>query len=194
MFPPDFTGPVLKTATARCAAESIANLAPARRAVVQAGGCSGLWPLVLAMHFERVYTFEPAPTNFECLRMNIADTPTISAFAGALGATSRYVGMTRPKPKAGLWRVEGEGDIPMVALDHFLGDVAVDAIVLDVEGSEVSALQGAVRLIDAYRPLLWFEAIHNTDALEAFVAAHGYTRPARGMGGDCYSVHTSRVH
>jgi FkbM family methyltransferase len=185
MFPKE------KTVTAHVAAKAIADLAPARRTVVQAGGCSGLWPLALAHYFEKVYTFEPEPVNFKCLQVNVSDARNISAFGYALGETRKSVGMTRPKAGAGLWRVDGDGDVDMVPLDGFLGDVLVDAIVLDVEGHEVQAMKGAERLIAAHRPLLWFEYTNNTEAIEEFVMARGYTLPVRGIGGDCYSIHGS---
>jgi FkbM family methyltransferase len=191
IYPPDFTFPKEKTVTAEVAAHTIATMASDHRVVVQAGGCSGLWPLALAKHFKQVYTFEPATINFKCLKANVASVGNIAAFPCALGDKRQGVGLTRPKVGAGLWRVDGDGDVPMVPLDDILGDVVVDAIVLDVEGSEVQALRGAERLITAHRPLLWFENIHNTQAIEAFVMAHGYTVPARGVGGDCYSIHTS---
>lgn len=192
IYPPDFTNPVAKLETAQYAAECIAGLASARRAVVQAGGCAGLWPLALSTYFEHVYTFEPEPNNFRCLVANVASATNISAFEYALGETHACVGMTRPKAQAGLWRVNGDGEIPMVALDDVLGDAVIDALVLDVEGSEVQALRGADRLIVTHRPLLWFEFLSNASAIEAFLASHGYTRPARGAGGDHYSVHLSQ--
>ncbi len=194
IYPPEFRHPAAKAQTAQYAAACIAGLAPGRGAVVQAGGCSGLWPLALSQYFARVYTFEPEPVNFACLRANVAAAPNVSAFAGALGAASGYVGMTRPKAGAGVWRVEGDGEIPMVALDGFLSDVPVDALVLDVEGSEVPALVGARRLIAAYRPLVWLECLQHTAAIAGFLAAHGYTQPQRGIAGDYYSIHASRMH
>lgn len=192
-YPPDFTHPLQKTLVAHQAAASIAGLAPAHRAVVQAGGCSGLWPLALAAHFAQVVTFEPEPANFACLRANVASAPNVSAFDYAIGDTRGMVGVTRPKAQAGLWRVDGEGEIPMVTLDEFVGDLPVDAIVLDVEGHEVLALRGAERLIETHRPLLWFEYLNHRSAINDFLAAHDYTPPAHALGGDCYSVHVSRV-
>src|SRR5688500_14954207 len=147
-FPPDFTVPKQKQVTAQVAAHAIANLALERRAVVQAGGCSGLWPVALAHYFDRVYTFEPAPENFRYLRANVAALPNVVACACALGETHKRVGLTRPKPRAGLWRVDGDGEIQMVPLDAVLGEAPIDALVLDVEGAEVLALQGAARVID----------------------------------------------
>ena len=192
-YPPDFTCPVRKAAVADAAATCIAGLAADHRAVVQAGGCSGLWPLALASRFAHVYTFEPAPSNFQYLAANVAGVPNVTAFPFALGATAHSVGLTRPKPKAGLWRVDGDGAVPMRALDAVL-DVPIDALVLDVEGSEVPALAGAARLIATHRPLLWLEGLEHADAIASWLAAHDYAPLAHGMGGDGYSVHTSRIH
>lgn len=192
-YPPDFTNVAHKVTTAEQAALCIAGLAADRRAVVQAGGCSGLWPLALSTHFEHVYTFEPEPVNFQYLQANIEVARNISACQAALGDAHRRVRLSRPKAQAGLWRVDGDGDIPMMPLDGVIGDEPIDAIVLDVEGSEVQALRGAARVIDTHRPLLWFEFLHNTVEIEAFLVEHGYARPVRALDGDQYSVHASRV-
>ena len=193
-FPPDFTFPQAKAATAYVAAKVISALTPERRTVVQAGGCVGLWPLALSKYFQTVYTFEPAQTNFECLEANIASQGNIWAFRAALGATRKQVGLTRHKTQAGLWRVDGEGDIQMETLDGVLRDEPIDALVLDVEGSELPAWWGAERLIDTYHPLLWFEYLQNTPAIEAFMRDHGYAPPMCGIGNDYYSIHASRMH
>lgn len=189
VWPPDFKNWMGKTEIAESAANMIARLCPQRRVVVQAGGCSGLWPLTLAQHFGHVYTFEPAATNFTCLQQNIAGVPNISAFNHALSDTRRLVEMTRTKPRAGMWEVGGPGDTLAVTLDDFLGDIAVDALVLDVEGSELPAWRGAEQMITKHRPLLWFEFNRNVPAIEAWLADHGYTRPRRSIGRDSYSTY-----
>ena len=101
--------------------------------------------------------------------------------------------MTRPRAQAGLWCIDGDGEIPMVALDDVIGDAPVDAIVLDVEGSEWPALQGASRLIATHRPLIWWEGLQHAAAIELWLCGQGYRRPERGLGADVYSVHASRV-
>lgn len=186
--PPDFTFLAEKTELAEYAASCIAHLAHASGAVVQAGGCAGLWPVALSPYFDRVYTFEPEPTNFSCLQRNIAARPNITAARVALGDREQSVSLSRPKAQAGLWQVSGEGDIPMVRLDDVI-EGPIDALVLDVEGYEVQALRGAERVITTHQPLLWFEFLQHTAEIEAFLAAHGYGRPIQGLGGDCYSVH-----
>lgn len=193
VWPSDFKNSAGKEIVAEAAALKIVSLCPQRRVVIQAGGCSGLWPLTLAKHFGQVYTFEPAQSNFKCLWHNIAGTPNISAFDLALSDARRMVGLVREKPRAGMWHVVGEGDIQAVTLDEFLPDVAPDAIVLDVEGSEPAAWRGAERLITTHRPLLWFEFNRNQDVLRSWLAEHGYTPPKPGVGRDWYSVHASRT-
>ena len=193
VWPPDFKNWAGKSAVAEAAADRIVSLCPHTRVVVQAGGCSGLWPITLAQHFEHVYTFEPAVTNFDCLQQNIAGISNISAFNHALSDTRRLVGLTRTKVRAGMWQVNGPGDILAVTLDDFLGDIAVDALVLDVEGSELAAWRGAERLIATCRPVLWYEFNRNEGALESWLAEHEYTRPQAGIGRDRFSVPKERV-
>ena len=176
-LPPDFTFAPHKIATAKIAAGIIATLSgmERRRNVVQAGGCSGMWPLALSKHFGHVYTFEAEPTNFKCLHANIEGVENISAFDCALSDTRQLVGLSRPKPRAGLWRVDGPGEILAVTLDDFLGDIEVDALGLDVEGSELSVLRGAERMITKHRPLLWLEMTTNVPAVDAWLVEHGYS-------------------
>jgi FkbM family methyltransferase len=187
IYPPDFTYPAQKAATAQLIAACVAGLAPKRRVVVQAGGCSGLWPMALAHHFETVYTFEPEPANFAALAQNCRGLANVHATRAALSDRVGTAGLTRPKVQAGLWRLEGEGDVPLLPLDS-LGLSRVDALVLDVEGHEVQALRGAERVIAAHRPLLWFEYLHHAAAIDEFLAERGYTAPAHGIGGDWYST------
>ena len=189
-WPADLTNRKGKRLIAEWAAARIAQLSPQRRVVVQAGGCSGLWPVALAQHFERVYTFEPAPHNFECLRQNIARVPNIKAFNCALGDRPRRAALAREKPQAGMWEVtEAHGDTSVVRLDDVLGGSVIDALVLDVEGSELAAWTGAERLVVLHRPLMWFEFNRNVAALDAWLVERGYSRPKAGIGRDWFSVY-----
>jgi len=192
-YPPDFKHPEAKARVAMITAKVIAVLAPGRRTVVQAGGCSGLWPLALAQHFRRVITYEPEPVNFRYLQKNTQDVPNILAHNCGLGDVPRLVGLTRPKERAGLWRVDGEGDIEIKTLDDELDFITnLDALVLDVEGSELATLKGAEQTIAANHPLIWFEYLHNKSAIAGFLAEQGYCPPISGIQHDCYSVHASQ--
>lgn len=194
IYPPNFTYPEKKGDVAQIVAVILSHLVSDHRAVVQAGGCSGLWPLALANYFDRVYTFEPEPTNFQCVLQNVASRSNVSAYGFAVGDRSARVKLTRPRDQAGLWRVDGEGEIPMVTIDDVVGDRPVDAIVLDVEGYEVPALRGAAHVIETHHPVLWFEFMFDPDGIRALLEAHGYGPPLPGIGGDHYSFHRSHVH
>ena len=74
--------------------------------------------------------------------------------------------------------------IPQIRLDDALE--YVDAITIDVEGSELAVLRGATRLLDDARPLVWV-SVHTDvawmaeqypgetrEAVIAFMADHGY--------------------
>jgi len=202
-LPPYFKFPERKWQVSRFAAGAIKVLSPPHRNVVQAGGCAGFWPLALSYVFEHVYTFEPDPTNFECLQHNIQGVPNITAFHGALSDAQRLVGLTRPrlgaeswrvgdkplceeKLGAGLWQIDGTGDIQAVVLDEHLKDVPVDALVLDIEGHELSALRGAEQTIMKYRPLVWLEFKYNPVELQTWMSEHDYALPRPGFGNDWY--------
>lgn len=125
--------------------------------VVQAGGNVGVWPKYLAQRFAGVYTFEPEPTNWECLLLNCHGADIVR-FNYALGERSGYIGIGYPEGRAnmGACCVENYGVIPMTTIDSF--DLpACDFIQLDIEGYEPWALRGARRTIDRFHPVLMLE-------------------------------------
>jgi hypothetical protein len=82
----------------------------------------------------------------------------------------------------------------MTRLDEVLAGMVVDAFVLDVEGSELIAWQGAEQIIETHHPMLWFESIHSrADEMASFLKAHDYQPPMHAMHSDSYSIHRSRV-
>jgi FkbM family methyltransferase len=126
-----------------------------RHVCVQAGGNAGVWPLRLADYFEKVYTFEPEPLNFECLRRNVTK-PNIVATRAALGEKAGSVGLFLHLQNTGGHTIRGKGRIPVVTIDSLeLG--ACDLIWLDIEGYELFALQGAEGTIKRYRPVVVVE-------------------------------------
>lgn len=128
-----------------------------REAVVQAGGHCGIWPLWLSKKFERVYTFEPNPDNWECLQANIIKGHGIYAVNACLGAEPTGIRMkVNGKNTGGHKGTQEPGDTPVVTIDG-LQLAACDLIVLDVEGMELPALKGAARTLDEFKPALMLE-------------------------------------
>ena len=121
---------------------------------VQAGGNAGVWPSWLADHFNTVYTFEPDAENFRCLSVNCPDN--VIKFQSALGFSRKCVDLHREPRNCGAYYVNGPGPIPILRIDD-LELPSCDLIVLDIEGMEADAFQGAILTIKAFHPVLMYE-------------------------------------
>jgi len=121
---------------------------------VQAGGNCGVWPAWLARKFEVVYTFEPDAENFRCLARNVPSN--VVMFQSALGYSRGLVNLRGDRGNCGAYYVNGDGDIPTLRIDD-LELPGCDLIVLDVEGMESDAFEGAIVTIDRFKPVLMYE-------------------------------------
>jgi len=129
-----------------------------QRTCIQAGGACGAWPKMFAQHFDLVYTFEPEPTNFECLLMNCNEDNIIcipSALGESMGEVALHLDDCE-STNAGAWYAYGVGNTPMCTIDS-LNHVDVDLIQLDVEGYELEALRGAYETIRETLPVIVLE-------------------------------------
>lgn len=125
------------------------------RNAVDVGGHVGLWSRYLAKRFAHVYAFEPMATHRECFALNV-DAFNVTLHPVALGECASSVAMhTNPTSSGDTW-VDGDGDIPMRALDSFdLDDV--DFVKLDCEGFELFALRGGEQTLKRCRPVVIVE-------------------------------------
>lgn len=150
-----------------------------RHLCVQAGGHAGFWPKRLAEIFEAVYTFEPEPLLFECLRRNCT-APNVAPFRLGLGSQPGQVAF-KSHVSAGSWRVDpaGEHRITLATVDGLALD-RLDALFLDIEGYEVEALRGAQQTIERDRPLILCELLpRSADDIERWLKKHGYRQVVR---------------
>ena len=131
---------------------------------VQAGGAMGMWAKRMAQVFKTVYTFEPTPQSFYCLNFNCPEE-NIVAFNAALGNDRKMVHMGFPEHRAkskagkenyGGFRCLEGGTIPTLRLDD-LSLPHCDLIMLDLEGYELFALQGAYDTINRCQPVIVME-------------------------------------
>lgn len=128
-----------------------------RGVVVQAGGHIGTYPKTLAMEFKRVYTFEPEWHNWQCLTRNTSGLSNVYPARAVLGNVRGPVGLTLARRNTGKHCVDFDGSD---VLSFRLDDLALRScalLALDVEGMELSVLEGAERTVDRLRPWICTE-------------------------------------
>lgn len=147
------------------------------RNVIQAGGNVGLYAKEYSKFFNNVYTFEPEYLNFKCLNLN-ATEKNIFKYQCCLGFNSDPVKLnisdylnsrwkirehtkgkvidTLEGANVGGYSVDGVGNIPVIEIDS-LKLLDLDLIHLDIEGFEGFAIQGAMKSINKYKPIIVLE-------------------------------------
>src|SRR5512139_75691 len=131
-----------------------------RKLCFQAGGNCGVWANLLVKEFEQVWTVEPVLENYLCLLRNIRCN--IKPIWAALGDKPGSTGMMVNPKNAGSGYLDGQGRIPVITIDE-LQLPACDFIILDIEGMEPLALQGAKETIEKYHPVIQVEDRGNTE-------------------------------
>lgn len=169
---------------------------PRKGTAVQAGGHCGLIVRQIADAFETVYTFEPHPQNFVCLVNNVPDRHVckIQACLGASGSgpvslsdwgdntSASYVGTDESLPH---FRPVVGALSPVLTLDS-LNLPSLDLLMLDVEGFEYQALEGAKETIAKHHPVIVLELVGHgkrygvaDSDVRAKMKWHGYAEVAR---------------
>lgn len=146
------------------------------RAIIQAGGHCGLYPLMFTEYFKMVFTFEPNALNFHCLVDNCQGENIIKMNL-ALGKEPGKVRSVVINPiNTGMNRVIDAGDseyyVPIIPLDS-LGLTGIDMIELDLEELEYDALLGARKTIETNKPVLMIE--NSTDQIKEYLSELGYS-------------------
>jgi FkbM family methyltransferase len=155
-----------------------------RECVVQAGGNVGIYPMFLAKQFGQVHTFEPDPTNFECLCRNLAGkAANIFVHNAALGSEEGLCDMVVVEANnCGAHKISTEdGEIPVMTIDGL--DLKPSLIWLDIEGHEVEALKGAQKTLSVCSPTIILEVKGLGEDPTPWLEARGYTEQSR-MGND----------
>jgi FkbM family methyltransferase len=158
-------------------------------AALDCGANVGSYARHMATRFAHVHAFEPAEDTYACLARNIAEWglgDRVTTYPNALSDHPEGVRMGASFGRRSISRaVQGKGNIPALPLDSFdFGRVTF--LKLDVEGYEVKALNGAVRLLAEQRPFVMMEVKEHVvekgrDPLEAHrhILTMGYALIAR---------------
>lgn len=126
-----------------------------KNVLVQAGGNAGFYVKQYAEKFKTVYTFEPDYVNFYCLNRNVPNS-NVFKFQSCLGSENKTVGFSINERNRGASHVDGTGHIPTLKIDN-LGLTECNLIHLDIEGYEYFALQGALKTIKQFSPIVVIE-------------------------------------
>ena len=132
-----------------------------KRVAVQAGGNCGWVTREISKSFEDVYAFEPDPSSFISICLNLPEG-NVHKYQGCLGNKHELVAMAKDHGKGGSgadyvnFSSDSKNKIPTFLIDDLNLDYC-DFIQLDLEGYEYFALQGAESTIDEYKPLIWVE-------------------------------------
>lgn len=135
---------------------------PLKGVVVDAGACLGDHTYTYAQLVGpegQVWSFEPNPLTFECLRRNFSQYERVKCLNLALGHKFSHMKFA-PVENAGASHLSPNGsiDVRCVPLDTFFGDFErLDLIHFDLEGFEGPALMGAVMLLRKFKPVLVLE-------------------------------------
>lgn len=126
------------------------------RSAADVGAHVGVWTRWMLGLFDRVHAFEIVPEVRSCWRLNIQDARA-SLYDHGLGAEEGTVRVTWDATRSvNTWVGQGQDLMLIRPMDDITFD-HLDYIKMDVEGYELSVLQGAERTIDQHRPIIHME-------------------------------------
>ena len=105
-----------------------------------------------------VFSFEPFSLNYNLLSYNIKPYPNIYPFKLALGSTEGivHVSSNNNSNKGGASISKIGEKCPIMTLDS-LNIQNISFIKIDIEGHELSAIEGSIKTIIKNKPIIWIE-------------------------------------
>ena len=152
------------------------------RRIIDIGAWWGPWTLCWQPLAEKIEIFEPNIKILPLLENNILKFSNCTPHKTALGNSRGTVSMSYESHSGTNHITESHGDIAINTLDSYnFSDV--DAVKIDVEGYEISVLNGAKQTITTQKPLLQIEGnsagkrygVHKKQILE-LLTSWGMTR------------------
>lgn len=141
--------------------------------VIDIGANIGYYTLIMAKTSDKVYAFEPDPSNFNILKANISlnKLSNVVLFNSAVTDYNGVVNLHLCEFNRGMHRIYPskwcEGDIirvNTVKIDDIINE-RINFIKLDTEGAELGVLKGMKKLLGNYHPVIMIE-FHPPSILE----------------------------
>jgi len=149
-----------------------------KKHAVDIGANIGFMTAYFGTHWNRVTAFEPTPSVFECLQKN-CNKPNIKLINKALSNTEKNV-LFATGGRSEINQIVSDTQflkkhwkhitIPAVTLDS-LNLTDVDLIKIDVEGHELSVVNGAEKTIKNNKPLIVIEISYENKILDREISS-----------------------
>ena len=110
--------------------------------------------------FARAIGFEPDPATYRNLKANFEDDERVEAVERGLSDATRVLVFDDAGTRGSALSEGGGIEVPVTALDEFLGGDRVSYIKMNIEGAELDALRGARKAIGKWHPRLAISAYH----------------------------------
>lgn len=160
--------------------------------VIDVGANVGVYTKLFSTLVEnrgQVHAFEPAPANFSRLQENIGSKSNVVLNQAAVGKENGSIRLFMSDELNVDHRVfdSGDGrqsiDVPVVSLDeYFSPGQRVDVIKIDVQGYELSVLEGARRILEENRDIRILMEFWPYGLIKASVAPAALIDMVRALG------------
>ncbi len=123
--------------------------------------------------FRKIYAFEPNADNFLKLKKNVSHLSNIKIVNKGTWKETDTLKFEENGSASQIVETGGQGRISVVTIDEVLENNKATFIKMDVEGSELESLQGAVRTITNNMPKLAICCYHKRDDI---INLHNYIK------------------
>jgi len=129
---------------------------------IDIGANIGYYSLLLAQRAKKVYAFEPEKNNLKILRKNLGinKIKNVEVVAAAVGDKNEKALLYKSGDNFGDHRLWGKGQtekVDTVRLDDFIKEKKVDLIKIDTQGWEPAVIEGAKKIIERDKPIIFLE-------------------------------------
>lgn len=111
--------------------------------------------------YRKIYAFEPDSNNYEICQEQLKDVQNISLIKSGLWKSNTNVSFSEDSNDSSKITKNGLSQIEVRTIDSVLSGDKASFIKMDIEGSELEALEGAINTIINYRPKLAISVYHN---------------------------------
>jgi FkbM family methyltransferase len=163
---------------------------------IDIGANIGLYSIALSRYFDRIIAFEANPITFKVLEANLAlsETRNVQPFCDGVSSQTRCASLYTPLDGHLGWATLSadhhgaemplaETSINLDTLDNLsekrgFEQCPVSLIKIDVEGHEAEVLQGAIGILNRWRPVVLVEVLSGVAGRESFEILNrcGYSR------------------